>query len=352
MPVESMRLSEIAELLGGELHGGDPALEITAIQPVEAAGPGAISFISNPKYVGKVKTTAASAVLVTPELAAALAGRIPAALLAVEDPYMAFARLMQRWFHVPRAVLGVSERAYVDPTATLGADVNVHPLAYVGPRAVVGDRVDLHPGAYVGADARIGEDTTLGPNAVVHHACRVGARCHVYAGAVVGSDGFGFAPDRRAGLHVKIPQVGIAVVDDDVEIGANTTIDRAVLGETRVGRGTKIDNLVQLGHNAQVGGGCFLVSQSGVSGTSRIGDGVTIAGQAGVAGHLTVGDGAQIGAQAGIHADVPPGARMLGSPAIPGREAKRAMAVFARLPDLRRRLRELERRLADRSGAE
>ena len=341
----SMKLCDVAKVLGAELAGAsDPEVLVSGVAPIDKAGPGMIAFISNRKYVRLLGSTRATAVLVSPEVARR--GAPPGtALLVMADPYMGFARLLQHWTAEPRRVIGVSERAFVDPSARLGKDVNVWPLAYVGPGAVLADRADVHPGAYVGAGASVGEDTIVGPNATIHHGCKVGARCHLYAGAVVGSDGFGFAPDLRTGLHVKIPQLGIVVIEDDVEVGANTTIDRAAMGETRIGRGTKIDNLVQVGHNATVGRGCFVVSQAGISGTATIGNGVTIAGQAGVAGHIAVGDGAQVGAQAGVHNAVGPGERVLGSPAIPGAEAKRAMAVFPRLPELRRRLRQVERRL-------
>jgi UDP-3-O-[3-hydroxymyristoyl] glucosamine N-acyltransferase len=348
MTAKSMRVAAIAELLGGTVVG-DGTLEVKGLAPIQDAGPGLISFISNQKYVGQLKTTKASAVLVSKSVAA-LGGPPGTALIVLDDPYMAFALLLSHFTDKgPRKLVGVSERAFVDPSAKLGKDVNVWPLAYVGPGAVVGDRCDLHPGSHVGEGARLGDDTILGPNAVVHHGCKVGARCFVYAGAVVGSDGFGFAPD-KSGVHRKIPQVGIAVIEDDVELGANTTIDRAVFGETRIGRGTKIDNLVQVGHNASVGRGCFIVAQAGISGTARVGDGVTIAGQAGIAGHLSIGDRATIGAQAGVHSSVDAGAKMLGTPAIEGAKAKRAMAVFPRLPELKSRLRELERRLEALEG--
>lgn len=345
MAVKSMRLDEIAALLGGRVEG-DATAVIHGIAPIQEAPPGTIAFVSNQKYVGALRTTKASAVLVSPDVATMGLAPAGTSLVVLADPYMAFARLLQHWTDPgPRQASGVSAKAHVDETARVGQDVSIHPFVFVGAGAVVGDRVDLHPGAYVGPGAVIGDDTILGPNAVVHQGCRVGARCYLYAGAVVGSDGFGFAPDPRTGQHMKIPQVGIAVVEDDVEVGANVTIDRAVFGETRIGRGTKIDNMVQVGHNAIVGRGCFIVAQAGISGTSKVGNGVTIAGQAGIAGHISIGDGAVIGAQAGVHADVKAGERVLGSPAIDGKVAKRAMAVFPRLPALRGRLRELERRL-------
>jgi UDP-3-O-[3-hydroxymyristoyl] glucosamine N-acyltransferase len=343
MPVTSMRLSEIADLLDGKVEG-DGEVEINSILPVQDAAPGAIAFISNRKYIRALAETKASAVLVSPEIAA-LPRPETTSLVVLDDPYMGFAKLLNHWTHVPRVVTGVSDQASVDPSAKLGADVNVMPFVYVAPGAVIGDRVDLMPGAYVGPDAVIGEDTIIGPNAVIHHGCEVGPRCHIYAGAVIGSDGFGFAPDRVTGLHLKIPQIGRTVIESDVEIGANCTLDRAAMGETKVGRGTKIDNLVQLGHAVQVGMGCFLVSQSGVSGSSKVGHGVTIAGQAGIAGHVNIGDGATIGAKAGVHSDVPMGTSVLGSPAFEGERAKRSLAAIRKLPELRKRLRNAERRL-------
>ncbi|MCA8921339.1 MAG: UDP-3-O-(3-hydroxymyristoyl)glucosamine N-acyltransferase [Planctomycetes bacterium] len=343
MSLSSMPLGEIAELLSAELRG-DPETEIRSLSTIHEAGPGAIAFISNRKYIPALGTTRASAVLVSPAVAAAHTGEGPA-LVVLDDPYMGFALLLTHWSYEPREVRGVDPRAIVEEGARLGAAVNVGAGAFVGAGAVLGDRVDLYPGAYVGAGAKIGDDTVLGPNCVVHHGCEVGARCAIYAGAVVGSDGFGFAPNLRTGLHQKIPQIGNVVIEDDVEVGANCTIDRAVLGETRIGQGTKLDNQVQVGHNAQLGRGCFIVAQVGISGTTVIGDGVTIAGQSGVAGHIKVGDGAVIGAQAGVHNDIPSGARVIGSPAIDGGLAKRAMAVFPKLPQLKRRVRELERRL-------
>jgi UDP-3-O-[3-hydroxymyristoyl] glucosamine N-acyltransferase len=349
MTVISMRLREIAELLEGQVEG-DPETEITSIQPIQDAGAGAIAFISNRKYVRQLATTEASAVLVSPEVAA-LPRPEGTSLVVLDDPYMGFALLLQHWTHVPREVIGVSERAFVDPSAMLGEDVNVYPFAYVGPGAVIGERADLHPGSHVGANALIGADTVLCPNAVVHHECEVGERCRIYAGAVIGSDGFGFAPNRVTGLHVKIPQIGRVVIEDDVEIGANVTVDRGSMGETRVGQGTKIDNLVQLGHSATVGMGCFIVSQAGISGTTQVGHGVTIAGQAGIAGHVKIGDGAVIGAQAGVHADVESGGQVLGSPAMPGGRAKRSLAAIRRLPEMRTRIRDLDRRLHALEGA-
>ncbi len=342
MAVEQMTLGEIAELLQGRVEGGDPTTVITTIQPIQSATPGAISFISNKKYIQQLKTTKATAALVS-EPVAQLPRADGLALLILDDPYMGFTKLLRHWTAIPRVVTGVSDKAHVDPSATIGEDVNVAPFVYVGPGATVGDRCDLHPGAYVGAGTTIGSDTILGPNCVVHHGCRVGSHCNVHAGTVIGSDGFGYAPDFVQGLHLKIPQMGNAVIEDHVEIGSNCTIDRGAMESSRIGRGSKLDNLVQMGHGSSVGMGCFIVAQCAIAGSSHVGNGVTIAGQTAIAGHVTVGDGAQIGAQSGVHTNVPAGARLIGSPATAN--GKRVMAVQKHLPKLRKRVHALERKL-------
>lgn len=343
MAVERMTLGDIAALLDGRLDG-DAEIEISEIAPIQDAKRGAISFVSNRKYIRQLETTRASAVLASEEVAA-LPRAEGLSLVILDDPYMGFARLLRHWTHVPRQVTGVSEKAHVDPSATIGADVNIDPFVFVGPGASIGDRVDVHAGAYVGRDAKIGPDTSLGPNCVIHHEAQVGAHCVIYAGAVIGSDGFGFAPDFVQGLHVKIPQTGTTVIEDHVEIGANVTIDRPSMGVTRIARGTKIDNLVQIGHSVSVGMGCFLAAQVGISGSTKVGNGVSIGGQAGLAGHMNVADGVQIAAKAGIHKDLTPGERVFGFLAEPVDKAMRSYAIFNRLPQLRKRVRQLERRL-------
>ncbi len=348
MAIDSMTLGEIAELLKGRLDG-DPSLRITGIAPIEAAHEGAISFISNRKYISKIKTTSASAVLVDDAIAQ-LPRAEGVALVVLDDPYMAFARLLRHWTHEPREVTGVSPKAHVEESATVGDDVNVAPFAIVCAGAVLGDRVDVSFGAHIGPGATIGADSSIGPNAVIHHGVEIGARCNVYAGTVIGSDGFGFAPDLKQGLHLKIPQMGTVIIEDDVEIGANVTIDRASMGETRIRRGSKIDNLVQIGHSGEVGLGCFIAAQAGISGTTKVGNFVSLGGQVGIAGHVNVGDGVQAGAKSGIHNDIPAGQTVLGSPAKEVAKARRSMAIYHRLPKLRDRVRDLERRLRKLEG--
>jgi UDP-3-O-[3-hydroxymyristoyl] glucosamine N-acyltransferase len=261
-----------------------------------------------------------------------------------DNPYLAFTRAVALLRPPSRPCPGVHPSAQVDPTARLGPEVHVGPLAVVGPRVRIGARSVIHPHVVLYEDAEIGEDCLLHSGVQVRERCRLGNRVVVQNGAVIGADGFGFARDGEGRYH-KFPQVGIVIVDDDVEIGALTAIDRAALGETRVGRGTKLDNLVQIGHSVVIGEDTVLAGQVGVAGSSKIGSRVTLAGQVGVAGHLTIGDGVIATAQTGIPGSVDPGKVVSGYPAIENRSWLRSSAVFAKLPELQRRLRELERKV-------
>jgi len=336
-------LREIARRLGCTLRG-DGSVEIRRVAGIESAGPGDLSFVANPKYAAHLLTSRASAVIVAPEVDTAL----PA--LLSDNPYLSFARAVALLHPEPRPAPGVDASARVDPTASLGEGVHVGPLAVIGPRARVGARSVLHAHVVVYEDAAIGEDCRLHSGVQVREGCRLGNRVVVQNGAVIGSDGFGFARD-AAGRYEKIPQRGIVVVEDDVEIGALTAIDRAALAETRVGRGSKLDNLVQVGHSVTIGEDSVLAGQVGVAGSSTIGSRVTLAGQVGVAGHLKIGDGVVASAQTGIPNDVPAGAFVSGYPAIENRAWLKSSAVFAKLPELLKRVRELERRLARLAGS-
>jgi UDP-3-O-[3-hydroxymyristoyl] glucosamine N-acyltransferase len=334
-------VAELAALVGGEVEG-DPALVLSGVAGLEAARPGQLSFYGNPKYKAALEATRASAVFVGDEAPP----RGARTYVRVKQPHLAFARAAQR-FHPPkRHAPGVSPQAHVHAEARVDAAATVMAGAHVARGAQVGARAVLYPGVYVGEDARVGDDTVLSPNVAVMERCVVGARCLVHAGAVIGADGFGFALDLAVPEHVKIPQAGIARVEDDVEIGACTCVDRATTGETVIGKGSKIDNLVQVGHNSVIGPLSILCAQVGLSGTSTLGTGVVLAGQVGVAGHLHIGDLAKVGAQAGVMGDVDAGATVLGAPAMPHKDFLRAAALFAKLPELNRELRELKRRLA------
>jgi len=269
-----------------------------------------------------------------------------AALLSVADPYLAFLRLARAFqAELPMRPRGVHPNAVVDPSAHIGQDVSIGACAVVEKDASIADGVTLCPGVFVGVGASVGEGSYLFPNVIVLHAVHLGRRVIVHSGTVLGSDGFGYL--QRDGLHEKVPQLGKVVVDDDVEIGANVCIDRATLGETRIGKGVKIDNLVHIAHNVTVGDGTLVIAQVGISGSTQIGTGVTIAGQAGLAGHIKVGDGATIGAQAGVTKPVAAGERVSGYPAMDHERARRLNAYYRKLPDLYEQLRALEDRVRE-----
>lgn len=330
----SYTLKEIAERVGGRLVG-DPARRLAAVRPLDAAGPHDLSFLANPRYRDEAMASRAGALLLRdPDR---IEGRDQ---VLVDHPYTALAAAMALFHPESRPAPGVSERAVVAPDARLGRDVSIGPLAVVGARVVLGDGAVLMAGVVLGDDVEVGPGSLLHPGVVVYARCLVGARVTLHAGAVVGSDGFGFGEE--GGGRAKIPQVGIVRIEDDVEVGANTTIDRATFGETVIGRGSRLDNLVQVAHNVRVGEGSVLVAQSGIAGSTRLGRSVIVAGQSGVAGHLNVGDGAVVGAKSAVLSDLPAGAFVVGHPAIAHRDWKRAQAAWRRLPDLLRTVQRLE----------
>lgn len=344
-------LAELARRVGGEVQG-DGALRVEGINSLEDAGPSELSFLSNRKYRRAFEASRAGAVIVEPD-AEVPAGRT---VLRAKNSYLAFARA-STLFHPPREALPeVSPLAAVHPTASVHPSAQVMPLASVGPNARVGARTLIFPGAHVGDDARVGEDCVVYHNVVIRERCVVGDRVILQPGCVVGSDGFGFALDMegegKGPRHFKVPQVGVVVIEDDVELGANTCVDRATLGVTRVGRGAKIDNLVQIAHNVEVGPLSVLASQVGIAGSTKLGMGVVAWGQAGIVGHLTIGDRATINAQAGVGRDLEPGARVAGSPATADVAWARNTAAFNRLTEMRRELRELRAEVARLRGDE
>jgi UDP-3-O-[3-hydroxymyristoyl] glucosamine N-acyltransferase len=324
---------------------GDRTIRVSGVRPLDTAEAEHLSFYHNRRYLDAARTSRAGALLVADP--APFPGR---ALLVCPDPYAALGELVTL-FHPPvRPPAGVHESAVVHPSAAVGAGVSVGPCAVVGERATIGDGAVVGPCCVLGAESAIGDGTILHPNVVIEPGCRIGARCILHAGVVVGSDGFGFAT--VGGEHRKVPQVGIVVVEDDVELGANVCIDRAALGETRIGRGTKVDNLVQIAHNVRIGEHSLIVSQVGISGSTRLGHHVVMAGQSGAAGHLDIGDGAVVAARGAVMHDTPAGAMVAGTPTRPLREHQRAMANLYRLDELRRRLKAVEDRLASLQGGE
>lgn len=320
-------LSELAEISGAEIGDGTGSdARFTDVAPLETAGPTDVGFLDNKLYVDAFTRSGAGACLVRPELAA----RAPSgmALLLTPDPYRAYAKVASAFYPVSEPVDGVSSRASVDGTAILGGGCEIQPGAVVGPRAEIGRGCRVLANAVIGAGVVLGDGCVVGAGASLSH-CLIGDRVIIHPGVCIGQDGFGFALDPAG--HEKIPQLGRAIIGDDVEIGANTTIDRGTGPDTVIGAGTKIDNLVQIGHNVRLGRNCIVVSHVGISGSTKVGDFVMIGGQAGFSGHLTIGDGARIAAQSGVMRDIQPGATVIGSPAIPVREFWRQIAVLAGL---------------------
>jgi UDP-3-O-[3-hydroxymyristoyl] glucosamine N-acyltransferase len=332
---------DIAAKVGGSAEG-DLDLAIRDVKPISEAGEGEITFLANSRYAAELAKTRASCVVVPRQLTATREGLT---VIKHENPYLAFAKLIELFrAPPPRPPTGIHHGASVSPEARIGKDVAIGFGAVVEAGAEIGDRALIGPQSYVGPGATIGEETRLYPRVTVYHGVKIGRRCILHSGCVIGADGFGYATDAQ-GRHHKIPQVGTVIVEDEVEIGANATIDRAVLGATRIGRGTKIDNLVQVAHNVEVGAGSILVAQSGVSGSTKLGHHVVVAAQAGLVGHIEIGDMAQIGAQSGVTKDVPAKMQVLGSPAVTAKDGLRAYALIDKLPEFKRRIAELERRL-------
>lgn len=339
-----MKLSAISGRLGTTLHG-DGNLEITGVAGMEHAGPSELTFLANPKYAPKVKQTKAAAILVLEPVA----GHAIASLVS-GNPYNDFARALEMFYQPPKPALGVHPLAFVDPAAEIGAGASIGPFATVGRNVRIGRNAVLHPHVVIYEGAQIGDDFLAHSHATVREFCRIGNRVILQNGTVVGGDGFGFAKT-SAGTHYKIVQSGITVIEDDVEIQSLTAIDRATVGETRVKRGAKIDNLVQVGHASVVGEDNIICSQVGLAGSTILEKNVLLAGQVGVAGHLTIHDNAVIYAQSGIGDDIPAGSVVSGSPAFDARVWRRAVTAFPKLGELLRTVRRLENRMEQLEAA-
>jgi UDP-3-O-[3-hydroxymyristoyl] glucosamine N-acyltransferase len=340
----SKTLIELANHVAGNVIG-DGTVIINRVAAIDEAGQGDITFLSNPRYQRFLSQCRASAVIVGPGAVDESQSTETLNFIETADPYVAFAKIFNLFCPAPQFSGEVSSRAFVDPTAVIGEAVTVLPNAYVGPRVRIGRATVVFPGVFLGEDSQIGSSCMLYPNVVVREGCRLGDRVILHAGVVIGSDGFGYA---GAGEHrLKIPQAGIVVIEDDVEIGANTTVDRATLGRTVIARGAKIDNLVQIAHNVVVGEFSVIAAQAGVAGSTRLGKNVTLAGQVGIINHIEIGDGATIGPQSGIPQSVAPGAVLSGGiAAAPHHEWLKVMTLLPQLPKLWSTVRRLERQCA------
>jgi UDP-3-O-[3-hydroxymyristoyl] glucosamine N-acyltransferase len=339
-----LTLADLAQRLGAELQG-DGTILVHGVAGIREAGPGLVTFLANPRYEEFLESTRAAAVIVPPGTT-----RVPVAALVTPEPYLAFVESLRIFGPGLEETVpaGIHPSAVVDPTAEVDATAGIGPFAVVGPGAGIGPRCVLMAGSYVGPGARLGADCVLYPHVTVRKETEIGDRVVIHAGAVIGDDGFGFAPEGDG--YRKIPQVGRVIIGDDCEIGANTTIDRATTGVTRIGRGCRIDNLVMIAHGVEVGEDTVICAQTGISGSTRIGRHVILAGQVGVIGHVSIGDGARIGAQGGVTKSVPAGESWSGYPAQPHVRASRGYAALRELPEALRRLRQLERRLRALEG--
>lgn len=333
---------QIAEFIQGTIVGDENAT-VHTFAKIEEGIPGAISFLSNPKYTHYIYDTQSSIVLVNKDFVPEK--EIQATLIKVDNAYESLAKLLNLYEMSKPKQTGIDSLAYIAPTAKIGKNVYIAPFACVGEGAEIGDNTALHPHATVGSHAKVGSNSVLYPHATVYHDCIVGNNCILHAGSVIGADGFGFAPSPEG--YEKIPQIGITIIEDNVEIGANTCIDRATMGATVIHKGVKLDNLIQLAHNVEVGSHTVMASQVGIAGSTKIGEWCMFGGQVGVAGHLKIEDKVNFGAQAGVLGTIKSGSTVLGAPAIDAKNFMRSSAVFKKLPDMYMELNNLKKELEE-----
>lgn len=331
--------AQIALLINGTIEG-DPSASVNSFGKIEEAGEGQLSFLANPKYEDYIYTTKASVIIINEGFQ--LKQPVQAALIRVADAYTAFATLLSKYQEIMQQQLsGVQEPSYIAKTAVYGEQVFIGAFAYLGEKVKVGNNTKVYPNAFLGDNVTVGDNCIIHPGVKIYHDCVIGNNVIIHAGTVIGSDGFGFAP-QADGSFRKVPQIGNVVIQDNVEIGANATIDRATIGSTLIKSGAKLDNLIQVAHNVEIGNSTVIAAQAGVSGSTKIGNGVMIGGQAGIVGHIQLGDGAKVNAQSGVSKSIDPGKAVTGSPAYDYTAALRSQAVTRKLPELEKRVKELE----------
>ncbi|HEX7848055.1 MAG TPA: UDP-3-O-(3-hydroxymyristoyl)glucosamine N-acyltransferase [Chitinophagaceae bacterium] len=331
--------AQIALLINGKVEG-DPNIAVASFGKIEEAKEGELSFLANPKYEEYLYSTKASVIIINDNFI--LKQTVNATLIRVPDAYSAFATLLSKYQEIVQQQLsGIQEPSYIAKTATYGQNVFIGAFAYLGENVKIGDNTKIFPNAYIGNNVTIGNNSIIHPGVKIYHDCRIGNNVIIHGGTIIGSDGFGFAP-QADGSFKKVPQIGNVVIEDNVEIGANTTIDRATIGSTLIKAGAKLDNLIQIAHNVEVGHSTVIAAQAGISGSTKIGNGVMIGGQAGIVGHIQLGDGAKVNAQSGVSKSIEPGKAVTGSPAYDYTSALRSQAVNRRLPELEKRIKELE----------
>jgi len=333
--------SQIAAVIEGIIEG-NPEVKINRLSKIEEGEPGTLSFLANPKYTPFIYTTMASVVIVNKDFIPDQP--IRATLIRVADAYTAFARLLELYNHIKNEKKGISSLSFVAKSAVIGKDAYIGEFAYVGENVVVGDNTKIFPHVFLGDNVKVGSNSTLFAGVIIYSENIIGSDCTIHGGVVIGADGFGFAPQQDKN-YKKIAQIGNVIIEDNVEIGSNTTIDRATLGSTIIRRGVKLDNLIQVGHNVEIGENTVIASQTGISGSTKIGRNCMIAGQVGFVGHLSIGDDVKIGAQSGVSGNLKDGSIFMGSPAIDITIHRRALVHFKNLPEIVKRLDQLERRL-------
>lgn len=332
--------AQIAMMIGGKVEG-NAEIAVSSFGKIEEAKEGQLAFLANPKYEEHLYTTKASIIIVN-EIQE-LKQPVTATLIRVPDAYSAFASLLDKYQQlVTQQLQGIQQPVYIDATAITGENVFIGAFAYLGQKVVVGNGSKIFPNVYLGDHVKVGENTIIHPGVKIYHHCIVGNNVVIHAGTVIGSDGFGFAP-QQDGTFKKVPQIGNVIIEDGVEIGANATIDRATIGSTLIKAGAKLDNLLQIAHNVEVGTNTVIAAQAGVSGSTKIGNNVQIGGQAGIVGHIQIGDGARINAQSGVSKSIDAGKAVTGSPAFDYTSALRSQATSRNLPDMEKRIKELER---------
>jgi UDP-3-O-[3-hydroxymyristoyl] glucosamine N-acyltransferase len=332
----------IAGFLKGEIEG-DPEVKVNTIAKIEEGVPGALSFLANPKYEQFIYTTKSSIVLVNKSFVPS--ARVEATLIRVENAYEAFASLLQLVDQARPRKKGIHKTAVIEPTAKIGSDVYIGPNVYIGENCKVGDGCSLYPNVYIGDNVKLGVNCILNPGVTIYHECVIGNDCIIHAGSVIGSDGFGFAP-QSDNEYMKIPQLGNVVLEDHVEIGSNVTIDRATMGSTIIHKGVKLDNLIQIGHNVEVGENTVMAAQTGISGSTKVGNNCMFGGQVGLAGHIKIANGTKIGAQAGLLGGVKEeNTVIIGSPAIELKQFLKSSVIFKNLPELKQKVDSLEKEI-------
>ena len=333
---------QIAGLIKGRVEG-DKDAKVSSFAKIEEGHEGAISFLSNKKYLHYIYETKSSIVLVDESLA--LERNVNCTLIRVKSAYEAVAQLLQLYESMKPRKRGISDLAFIDPTAAIGEDCYIGPFAYVGPKCVIGDNSIIHPHAALGDNVIVGKNTEIHSNAVIYHDCKVGNRCILHAGCVIGADGFGFAPSENG--YDKIPQIGIVTIEDDVEIGANTCVDRSTMGSTFIRNGVKLDNLVQIAHNTDIGANTVMSSQVGVAGSTKVGEWCMFGGQVGISGHITIGNKVMLGAQSGVPGSIKDGQQLIGTPPMEMRSYFKSQAIFRRLPEMYNEINKLRKEIEE-----